>query len=173
MTIPHPKRRVFYSFHYEADVWRAAQVRNIGATEGNEPVSDNNWEQIKRGGDAAIQNWINSQIAPRSCVIVLIGTNTAGRRWIDYEIAQAWNQNKALLGIHIHQLENQYGQPSWKGFDPFDQIRLQNGTPISKYVTTYHPDVYASNSKEAYAHIRANLANWVEIAIQQKEYRPR
>ncbi len=36
-----PKRQVFFSFHYEADAWRAAQVRNMGVVEGNEPVSDN------------------------------------------------------------------------------------------------------------------------------------
>ena len=48
-------RRVFYSFHYEADSWRTSQVRNIGTIEGNRPVSDNAWEQVKRGGYKAIQ----------------------------------------------------------------------------------------------------------------------
>ena len=28
-------RRVFYSFHYQPDNWRAAMVRNIGSIEGN------------------------------------------------------------------------------------------------------------------------------------------
>ena len=41
MMTNHPKRRVFYSFHYDADAWRAAQARNIGVTEHNSPVSDN------------------------------------------------------------------------------------------------------------------------------------
>ena len=42
-------RRVFYSFHYKPDNWRAAQVRNIGAIEGNNPASDNDWEAVKKG----------------------------------------------------------------------------------------------------------------------------
>jgi MTH538 TIR-like domain (DUF1863) len=42
-------RKVFYSFHYEVDGWRASQVRNIGALEGNQPASDNDWETIKKG----------------------------------------------------------------------------------------------------------------------------
>ena len=36
-------RRVFYSFHYSPDNWRAAMVRNIGSIEGNRPATDNGW----------------------------------------------------------------------------------------------------------------------------------
>ena len=32
-------RKVFHSFHYDGDSQRASQVRNIGAVEGNTPVS--------------------------------------------------------------------------------------------------------------------------------------
>ena len=49
------KRKVFYSFHYEPDSWRASQVRNMGEVEGNEPVSPNDWEEIKKGKDDAIK----------------------------------------------------------------------------------------------------------------------
>ncbi len=51
-------RRVFYSFHYKPDNWRASQVRNMGVIEGNAPVSDNEWEEITGGGDEAIEQWI-------------------------------------------------------------------------------------------------------------------
>ena len=34
-------RRVFYSFHYNPDNWRAAMVREIGSIEGNRPATDN------------------------------------------------------------------------------------------------------------------------------------
>ena len=65
------KRQVFYSFHYEPDNWRASIVRNIGVVEGNRIVSDNDWEEVKRGGDAAIKRWIDSNMEYRSCLIVL------------------------------------------------------------------------------------------------------
>ena len=42
-------RRVFYSFHYEPDNARAAQVRNMGVVEGNKPASDHDWETITKG----------------------------------------------------------------------------------------------------------------------------
>lgn len=58
-------RKVFYSFHYIPDNWRASQVRYIGAVEGNQPAKDNDWEAVKRGGDAAIQKWIDGQLEGR------------------------------------------------------------------------------------------------------------
>lgn len=60
------KRNVFYSFHYEADNWRAAQIRKAGILEGNQPASDNDWESIKRGGDTAIKRWITGQMKGRA-----------------------------------------------------------------------------------------------------------
>ena len=41
------KRQIFYSFHYDNDVFRVQQIRNMGALDGNEPVSKNDWETVK------------------------------------------------------------------------------------------------------------------------------
>lgn len=100
------KRRVFFSFHYKADGWRAGQVRNMGMVEGNAAVSDNDWETVTRGGATAIRRWIDGQLHGRSCAVVLIGSHTAGRKWIKYEIEQAWKTKKGLLGIYIHGLQD-------------------------------------------------------------------
>ena len=56
-------RKVFFSFHFKPDSWRAAKVRNIGLVEGNQPVSDNDWEKVKGGGDPAIKKWIAGQLS--------------------------------------------------------------------------------------------------------------
>ena len=50
--------RVFYSFHYAKDAWRAGQVRNMGILEGNQPVTSNEWEEVKQKGVKNIENWI-------------------------------------------------------------------------------------------------------------------
>ena len=121
------KRRAFFSFHYTPDNWRAAKVRNIGAVESNAPVSDNDWETVTRGGDTAIRNWINSQMRGKSCAIVLIGRHTSGRKWIKYEIQKAWNDDKGLLGIHIHNLQDRNENQSAKGANPFYSLS-PNGT---------------------------------------------
>ena len=94
-------RRCFFCFHYLPDNWRASTVRSIGAIEGNRPATDNDWETVKRGGDAAIKRWINGQMAGKSCTIVLVGANTAGRKWINYEIGRSWDEGMGVVGINI------------------------------------------------------------------------
>jgi hypothetical protein len=41
-------RKVFFSFHFDKDNWRAAQVRNVGVVDGNTPVLGNDWEKLKK-----------------------------------------------------------------------------------------------------------------------------
>lgn len=157
-------RRVFYSFHYKPDNWRASQVRNMGIIEGNRPVTDNEWETIKRGGDLAIQRWIDNQMNGKSSIVVLIGANTANRKWINYEIAKAWNDGKGVLGVHIHNLKDSNRYQSVKGGNPFDHIKFSNGkTRLSSIVKVYDPPY--SKSTYVYDHIKQNLAEWVEEAI--------
>ena len=127
--------RVFYSFHYAPDNWRAATVRSIGAIEGNKPAPDNDWETIKKGGDVAIKKWIAQQMKGRSCTVVLVGTNTAGRKWINYEIIQSWDGGMGVVGIHIHGLKNSGGNVSTKGKNPFASIGYGNtGKKLSSIV---------------------------------------
>ena len=70
------KRQVFFSFEYNKDNWRAAQVRNMGKVSSDSTFSDNDWEEVKRKGDDNIKKWINDQLKYRSCTIVLIGEET-------------------------------------------------------------------------------------------------
>ena len=162
------KRRVFYSFHYEPDNWRAATVRNIGSIEGNAPATDNDWETVTRGGDAAIKRWISDEMSYRSCTVVLVGSNTANRKWIDYEIVKSWNDGMGVVGIHIHGLKDSNGNTSIAGANPFSSIPYGNsGTMLSSIVHCYHPS--GRNSRERYDWISQHLANAVEEAITIRE----
>ena len=158
-------RRVFYSFQYLPDNWRASQVRNIGAIEGNEPAKDNDWEIITKGGDKAIEKWIDEQMRGRSCIVVLIGAGTANRKWINHEIAKGWNAGKGVLGVHIHNLKNSDGKTSAKGGNPFDHVTLKSsGQKLSSVVKVYDPPGTASTA--VYSHIKDNLESWIETAIE-------
>ena len=158
-------RRVFYSFHYKPDNWRAAMVRNIGSIEGNRPASDNDWETVKRGGNAAIERWIAGQMKYRSCTVVLVGSDTANRKWINYEIVKSWNDGMGVVAIHIHGLENSDGNTSSKGENPFTFISCGNPRKkLSSMVQCYNPT--GRNSRERYAWISKHLANAVEEAIE-------
>ncbi len=158
-------RRVFYSFHYNADNWRAAMVRNIGSIEGSSPASDNDWEAVKRGGEAAIRKWIANQMQYRSCTVVLVGSNTANRKWINHEIVKSWDDGMGVIGIHIHGLKDADGNTSARGANPFDFITLGDSAKrLSSIVRCCVPG--GSNSQEKYAWISKHLANAVEEAIK-------
>ncbi len=155
-------RKAFYSFHYQPDCSRAAQIRNMGVIDGNVPASDNDWEAIKKGGDSAIQKWIDGQLDGKSCAIVLIGSATAGRKWINYEIKKAWELGKGVMGIYVHRLKDLAQNQSTQGNNPFAAFNI-GGTNMSSIVKAYNPPF--SDSKQVYAYIKENLASWIEQAI--------
>jgi hypothetical protein len=158
-------RRVFYSFHYQPDNWRAATMRMIGAIEGNRPATDNDWESISRAGDDRIKRWIADQMNGTSCTIVLIGAETAGRKWINYEIIKAWDDGKGVLGIYVHNLLDKSRLRSSKGSNPFDSIGFGNtGRKLSSIVRAYDP--LGWDSKDVYASISENLGGWIDEAIR-------
>jgi len=161
------KRQVFYSFHFTNDVMRVHQVRNIGIIEGNEPVSKNNWEELKRKGKKSIQKWIDDNMKNRSCVVVLIGSETANREWVKYEIKKAWNDGKGLVGIYIHNLKCPNNGKDTKGDNPFKNFTLDNGNKkLSSIVKTYNP-----SSLNAYNDIEENMDKLIEEAIEiRKNY---
>jgi hypothetical protein len=158
-------RKCFYSFHYTPDNWRVSKIRNIGTIEGNKPAKDNDWETITGGGDKKIKEWITSQMKGRTCTIILAGSNTANRKWINYEIVEAWNKGMGVLVIHIHNITNVLGKQSSKGANPLYYI---NHGPTNKRLSTiakaYDPP--RSTSKGVYAYIADNIDDWIEEAIQ-------
>jgi len=156
-------RRVFFSFHYKPDSWRASQVRNIGIIEGNRPATDNDWETVKKGGDLAIKRWIAGQMMNRTCTIVLVGSHTATRKWIKYEIYKSWEKGMGVVGIYIHGLKNEAGKTSSKGKNPFDFIQY-NGSRLSRIVKCHNPAGHTSQQR--YDWISEYLEDAVEEAIQ-------
>ena len=160
------KRRVFYSFHYKNDVLRVQQIRQMGVIDGDAPVSPNVWETVKRSGSMAIRNWIDENMKYKDCVVVLIGSETASREWVLYEIDKAWREKRGLIGIYIHNLKDPNTGTCIKGDNPFDYVISKNGYKLSNFIKCYDPDSY-----DAYGDIRRNLSNWVEIALAEKNNR--
>lgn len=159
------RKPVFFSFHYANDVFRVQQVRNMGALDGNEPVSPNEWETVKRGGGGAIEKWIDANMKYKQCVVVLVGSETANRRWVRHEIVKAWNEDRGVVGIYIHNLKCMQTRTTCaKGPNPFDVITFADGTPLSKYLTCHDPGWL-----DPYGTIKDNIEDWVERAIHERK----
>lgn len=149
-------RKVFYSFHFDNDNWRAGQVRNIGSVEGDKPVNGNKWEEVKNKSDSIIEAWIENNLKDKSCLVVLIGEKTNERKWVIYEINRAWKLGKAVCGIYIHKLEDSKGNQSPKGKNP-----------LADYIPVFESSY--SSSKYVYDDIKYNIAELVENAIKIRD----
>lgn len=160
------KRQVFFSFEYNKDNWRAGQVKNMGVVDGSSTFSSNEWEEVKEKSDQKIKEWIDSQLSKRSCIVVLIGSTTASRKWIKYEIQKAYELNKGIVGVYIHNLKDVYGKQTNKGTNPFYNVLIKNGTRLSSYVTCYE-SIYSS-SNYVYDDIQKKLPNLIEKALLNK-----
>lgn len=89
--------QVFFCFEYNKDAWRAAQIRNACKGSLDVLAMDRDWEEVRVKSDSAIKEWIDAQIALSTCVVVLIGSTTAYRKWVLYEIEKAYELHKGLL----------------------------------------------------------------------------
>lgn len=56
----------------------------------------------------------------RTCVIVLIGSETSSREWCRYEIEHAWKEGKGIVGIYVHNLKDFNGKQDKRGTNPFN-----------------------------------------------------
>lgn len=154
------KRQVFYSFHYLRDNWVASQIRNIGVVEGNKPVSDNDWEEVANKGDESIKRWIDSQMNMRSCLIVLVGAETANRKWVKYEIQRAWEKGMGVVGIYIHNFTRKDGRHDVQGTNPFSSFKFGDSS-FDRIVECYNPNPF-----DAYNDVKEHLSELVERAIE-------
>lgn len=164
-------RNVFFSFHFKNDFWRTQQVRNIGTLDGQKLYTPNEWEEVKNEGNAAIEKWIDDSLVGKSCVIVLVGSETADRPWVRKEIIKGWNAGKGVVGIRINELLDSNGKPSGEGSNPFKLVMLNKGTEkLSDYAELITPE--GADSKAVYASIKANIEQWIEDAIEiRKNYK--
>ncbi|WP_149203863.1 TIR domain-containing protein [Actinotalea subterranea] len=154
-------KTVFYSFHYKRDVSRVQLVRNINALEGQPLLNAQQWEEVKRRGQKAVVDWIDTEMRHKRAVVVLIGQETASRPWVIYEIQKAWNEKKPLVGIRIHSLSS-FGSADRPGANPFDKASGVSGVPIFDPTRTdWRGDV---DTKASYANLVSNLEGWVAQA---------
>ena len=142
-------RRVFFSFHYERDIWRANVVRNSWVTQERKAAGfwdASLWEEAKRKGEAAIRKMINEGLENTPVTAVLVGKETSTRKYVQYEIDQSIEKGKGLLAVKISSIDDQNGNSDTQGANPLP--------------ATY--DAYLWFSDEGYE----NFGQWVEKAAR-------
>ena len=161
-------RRVFFSFHYQEDIWRVSQVRNSWLTkewEPNTPVDKASWESLKRKGDTVVKRWIDNELKGCGVTVVLVGRYTYSRPYVLYELQKSFEMKKGILAITIHNLKNHIGQTCAPGINPLSKLYLTKGSPNSfQFIGTL------SNIFPTFDWVRdngyQNFSAWVEMAAR-------
>ena len=141
-------RRVFFSFHYQRDLWRVNVVRNSAMIEGVSAAGFRDqslWEETQRKGDGAVRRLIDDALQGTSVTVVLIGAETAGRPYVTYEIEKSIARGNGLLGVRVSNIKDQDGRTDSLGAIPAPLVRAR--API--YTWEY-----------------GKLGEWVENAYQ-------
>ncbi len=142
-------RRVFFSFHYQRDIWRINQIRSIPNVTGCAAAGFQDaslWEKAKKEGDAAIKKLIDDGLNNTSVTVVFIGEKTAGRKYINYEIEQSIKRGNGIIGVRIHHLK-----------DSDENVDAEGGIPAK--LTAHGASVYKYVDHD-------KLAGWIEAAAK-------
>jgi hypothetical protein len=144
-------RKVFFSFHYQRDIWRACIVRNSGVVEGQAAAGFSDasiWEEAKKKGDATIKKMIDDALVGTSVTAVLIGAQTANRKFVNYEIEKSIERGNGVLGIYVCNIKDQNENTDVVGAVP--QKLTDGGYSVSSWD-------------------RSKFGEWVEAAYKQAQ----
>lgn len=140
------------------------QVKQMGSIEEQPLLTSNKWEEVKKGGDDAIKKWIGDNMKGKSCLVVLVGEKTAGRKWVNYEIKKAWEDGLGVVAIRIHNLADSTGKQATIGGDPFAGLTA-SGVAVKGKI--HNPPFLTSTY--VYNDIAENIEGWVQTAIDARK----
>ena len=142
-------RKVFFSFHYDRDLWRVNVVRNSGTIEGISVAGFHDeflWEETKAKGDKAVKKLIDKGLEGTSVTVVLIGAETANRKFVSYEIEQSVARGNGMLGLRVNHIKDKDGR-----VDPAGLV----------------PDALTKIRAPVYTYEYGKLGEWVEKAYKK------
>jgi hypothetical protein len=122
------KRRVFFSFHHQQDIWRVNQVRNSWRyrhereREAEGFYDGSIWDRSKAAGDDSLKALMREGVKNTSVTCVLAGVYTYQRRWVRYEVAQSIVKGTGLFTAKIHGMRTSSGHTSSEGANPLDYM---------------------------------------------------
>jgi hypothetical protein len=131
---PKVVRRTFFSFHYQVDVTRAHVVKNSWVTKEEREDAGffdaSVFESKKRAGDDTLKRFLTESLNGTSVTCVLIGGQTAFRKWVRYELVRSFHRGNGLFGIRIHAIKNLDRPPQLGtyGENPFDYLAYRVDT---------------------------------------------
>ena len=123
-------RTVYFSFHYiDVIEFRVNVVRNsrdIHKIDDTSLFIDKSlWEEAAEKDFNSLRQIIDDGLKGCGVTVILVGSETASRRWVKYEIIKSFTQGKGMLVVHINRIKTKSERKITKrGTNPLDRLRL-------------------------------------------------
>jgi hypothetical protein len=121
-------RYTFFSFCYnDVKNFKVNVVRNSWLINHDSDtfIDGSIWEKEKSKGAVVIKNLIDSGLNKTSVTAVLIGDETASRRWVKYEIVKSFERGNGILGIHINRIRGKDQKITARGANPLERLAFK------------------------------------------------
>lgn len=174
-------RSVFFSFHYQRDIFRVQQVKNHYVTKGNYIEAgyfDGSLEEkAQKEGDLVVKKLIDNGLYGSSVLCVLIGAETYTRRWVDYEILKSVELGMGVFGVRIHKVKDPKTGADVPGSNPFDflgygakdgklipMVLYKTGWQEKQYLSPIWPSAapYLANTNKPILNTLFSVYDWVD-----------
>ncbi len=162
--------KVFFSFYYRPDHYRASQVVSSWLANNHQHeaagfVETAAFEEVEREGIKAVKRWIDEQLEGTSVTVILIGADSNTKPYIKYALQKSWEQGNGMVGIYIHQLKDQNGHTAIKGNNTFGPIFKSNRDDKLYFWDRFKTYDWV----EDYGN--SDFAYWIDLAARRAEHR--
>jgi hypothetical protein len=158
-------RRVFFTFNYERDLWRAGIVRDSWIKPDRQAVGFWDkalWTEANRRGEEIVKKMILRELENTGVTVVLVGAETGNNPWVNLAIIESYKRKHGLFAVYINKISDTQGNVDKHGDNPFDFIYINNPdgtvTHFSKLYLTY--DYMDQNGY-------LDLDKWIEFNAQR------
>lgn len=122
-------RHTFFSFHYKPDVSRAWVARNSWVTKVAQGEREDAgffdksvFEATQKTSDDALKRFLKDGLRNTTVTCVLVGEETALRRWVRYELFQSFIRGNGILAVRIHSIGSIHSPATVAGANPLDYL---------------------------------------------------
>jgi hypothetical protein len=121
------------------------------------------WEEVKKQSEEEVKNWIDDQLHGTSVTAILIGNETAGRKYINYEIEKSVERGNGIVGIKIHRLKDKEDGRDFQGSNPLKDFVIESEDGVKKLSDVF--ETYDWKRDDG----RENIGDWVEEAKEKAD----
>ena len=123
-------RGVYFSFHYD-DVtdFRVNVVRNsralLNTNNTNTFIDKSLWEEAAKKDFKSLEKLISEGLKGCSVTAILVGLETAERRWVKFEIVKSFTEGKGIFVTHINRIKTRSeSKITRKGNNPLERLKV-------------------------------------------------